>query len=72
MNLHVYHTISEVMMIPQINQFVLSDALAGIGISEKILVVETPGGSYFVAFSQAFIQLECWLNILIHTKIIRC
>jgi hypothetical protein len=72
MNLHVYHTISEVMMIPQINQFVLFDGLAGVGISEKILVAETPGGSYFVAFSLAFIQLECWLNILIHTKTIRC
>jgi len=63
MKLHVYHTISEVMMIPQINQFVLSDGLAGVRISEKNLVVETPRGSYFVAFSQAFIQLECWLNI---------
>jgi hypothetical protein len=73
MELHIYHAILEVMTVPQINQLFLFDNLfVGCVISDKILIAETPRGSYFVAFSQAFIQFEYWLNILIHTKIIRC
>ena len=50
MELHVYHAIREVMTVPHINQFFLSDGLSRIEISEKILVVKTQGDRYFVAF----------------------
>jgi hypothetical protein len=68
MELHVYNAISEVIMIPQINQFFLADGLAAIGILEKILVVETQRGGYFLSFSQVFTQSGYCFNILIHTK----
>jgi hypothetical protein len=64
------------MTIPKINQFFLFDnLLVGFVIPDKILIAETPRGGYFVAFSQAFIQLEYWLNISIyaeHTKTLCC
>jgi hypothetical protein len=69
--MHVYHAIREVMMVPQIYQFFLFDGLAGVGISDKIQIVKTPGGSHFVAFSQAFTQFEYCMNILIHSETLR-